>query len=262
MMGTLTSTNFPPPGHPPAATDPQSWNGYAYAGNNPTSNADPDGLDYHVCINNDQGGQNCTTIGNDAVFLDEVKNSPGVSLQDGKIFANGQDIGTYEHFIGPGNEGTSEDTILAPTVFFAAAGAVQGLFRAGTALVEDLLGVGGRAGAETLTGLYGTVTREALEAAANSGGPTVRLVTNLTQAPAAGRALSAAAGQGAEALANAAREGGTTFVANVPKALIDQMTRAGLVETSTTNMAGAVAQELKFAPQAAEFVVKFFRAVH
>ncbi|HLG96100.1 MAG TPA: RHS repeat-associated core domain-containing protein [Bryobacteraceae bacterium] len=250
-----------------ASTDPQSWNGYAYAGNNATSRTDPDGRDYYVCINNDQGGQNCTTVGNDAVFLQQVKDSPGVSLQgdpsqSGNIVANGQVVGTFQHFIGPGNEGTSEDTILAPTIFFAGLGAVRGAFRAGVGLLEDLLGAGGRAGAETLTGLYGTVTREALEAAANSGGPTVRLVTNLTQAPAAGRALSAAVGQGAEALANAAREGGTTFVANVPKALIDQMTRAGLVETSTTNMGGAVAQELKFAPQAAEFVVKFFRAVH
>ena len=101
-----------------------------------------------------------------------------------------------------------------------------------------------------------------LEAAANSGGATVRVVTNLTRAPAAGRALSVAAGQGAEALANAAREGGTTYVANIPKALLDQMTSAGLVEVSTTNMGGSVAQELKFAPQAAEFVVKLFRAVH
>jgi hypothetical protein len=194
-----------------------------------------------------------------------VKDSPGVSLQDGKIFANGQEIGTYEHFIGPGNEGTSEDTILAPTVFFAGVGAARNLFRAGAALVEDVLGAGGRAGAETLTGLYGTVTREALEAAANSGGPTVRLVTNLTQAPAAGRALSAAAGQGAEALANAAREGGTTFVANVPKALIDQLKNAGLAFSPTTSMGGAggaVAQEIRFTPQAAEFGVKFFRAVH
>ena len=49
---------------------------------------------------------------------------------------------------------------------------------------------------------------------------------------------------------------------NIPKALLDQMKSAGLVEGSTTNMGGVVAQELKFSPQAAEFVVKFFRAVH
>jgi len=92
------------------------------------------------------------------------------------------------------------------------------------------------------------------------GGP-VRVVSNLAQAPAAGRALSVAAGQGAEALANGALEGGTMYVANIPKALLDQMTNAGLIQVSTTSMGGAVAQELKFAPQAAEFVVKFFRAV-
>jgi hypothetical protein len=86
-------------------------------------------------------------------------------------------------------------------------------------------------------------------------------VTNLTQAPAAGRALSVATGEGAEGLANAAREGGTTYVANIPKALLDQMKNAGMVEGSTTTMGGVAAQELKFAPQAAEFVVKFFRAI-
>jgi RHS repeat-associated protein len=243
-------------------SDPQSWNAYAYSGSNPVRFADPDGLDYHVCIDNGNGGQNCSTVGNDAVFLGEVKNSPGVSLQGGKVFAGGVQIGTYEHFVGPGNEGTIEDTILTPSVFFAGVGAVQGAFRTGAALVGDLFGVGGGTAADTLTGLYGTVTREALEAAANSGGPTVRVVTNLTQAPAAGRAISVATGEGAGTLANAAREGGTTYVANIPKALIDQMKNAGLVEGSTTSMGGAVAQELKFAPQAAEFVVKFFRAVH
>jgi hypothetical protein len=247
-----------------AATDPQSWNGYAYAGNNPMSNADPDGLDYYACVDNGQGRQNCQYYANDSDFKDAVKNTPGASFDNGKIFAtvNGQQVqvGTYIH-----DSGAPEDTILAPSVFFAAAGAVQGLFRAGTSLVGDLLGVGGRAGAESITGLYGTVTREALEAAANSGGATVRVVTNLTQAPAAGRALSVATGQGAEALANAAREGGTTYVANIPKALLDQLKNAGLAFSPTTSMGGAggaVAQEIRFTPQAAEFVVKFFRAVH
>jgi len=222
---------------------------------------DPDGLATSVCINNGNGGQNCTTFLNDNDFDKAVANSPGVSAENGKIYAtvdgNQVQVGTYIQ-----DRGTFQDDIIAPSIFFGAAGAVRSAFRGGVAILGDLFGVGGRAAAEeTISGLYGTVSREALEAAANSGGQTVRVVTNLTQAPAAGRALSVAAGEGAEGLANAAREGGTTYVANIPKALLDQMKNAGLVEGSTTSMGGAVAQELKFAPQAVEFVVKFFRAV-
>jgi len=222
---------------------------------------DPVGLATSLCINNWYGGQNCSYYANDNDFDKAVANSPGVSAQNGKIYAtvdgNQVQVGTYIQ-----DRGTIEDDIIAPSIFFGAVSAVRSAVRGGVGILGDLLNVGGRAaGQEAISGLYGTVSREALEAAANSGGQTVRVVTNLTQAPAAGRALSVATGEGAEALTNAAREGGTTYVANIPRALLDQMKNAGLVEGSTTNMGGAVAQELKFAPQAAEFVVKFFRAV-
>ncbi len=36
--------------------DPQTWNAYAYAGNNPTTNTDPDGEDYYLL-----GGEACGT---------------------------------------------------------------------------------------------------------------------------------------------------------------------------------------------------------
>jgi RHS repeat-associated protein len=39
--------------------EPQSWNAYAYAGNNPLNNTDPDGLNYLVC---DNGGKNCADL--------------------------------------------------------------------------------------------------------------------------------------------------------------------------------------------------------
>jgi RHS repeat-associated protein len=39
--------------------EPQSWNAYAYAGNNPLNNTDPDGLNYLVCEAN---GKNCADL--------------------------------------------------------------------------------------------------------------------------------------------------------------------------------------------------------
>jgi RHS repeat-associated protein len=42
--------------------DPQSWNGYAYAGNNPLRFTDRDGQDYHVC---DANGSNCADLSDD-----------------------------------------------------------------------------------------------------------------------------------------------------------------------------------------------------
>jgi RHS repeat-associated protein len=39
--------------------DPQSWNGYAYARNNPLLYTDPDGTNYRVC---DNEGNNCADL--------------------------------------------------------------------------------------------------------------------------------------------------------------------------------------------------------
>ena len=89
-------------------------------------------------------------------------------------------------------------------------------------------------------------------------GPTVEMITNLTQAPQAGRRLSAAAGEGAQALAAAAREGGKLFRAQIPKSLLEKLERAGLVRVSTTLTSGAVAKEYCFTRQASEFINKFF----
>jgi hypothetical protein len=150
-----------------------------------------------------------------------------------------------------------------------------GAFAGGTALVGSGVGVGvylggGAFGASTLTlglsegggtvaGLFGTTSVATLQSLAASGGSTEVVVTNLTQAPAAGQALSVATGQGAEALAAAARAGGQLFRAEIPKALIREMERVGLVERITTSMGGATGTELKFLPQATRFITQFFK---
>jgi RHS repeat-associated protein len=78
-----------------SAADPQSWNGYTYARNNPLLYTDPDGETYRVCP---QGGQCFDT--SDEEFAQLQRNpGNGVSLSNGDInvFANGQWVqaGTY-----------------------------------------------------------------------------------------------------------------------------------------------------------------------
>jgi RHS repeat-associated protein len=104
-------------------------------------------------------------------------------------------------------------------------------------------------------------TAEGLRRAAEGGGPTTTVVTNLTRAPAEGRALSAAVGEGAQALASAARsgEGVKTFAAQIPQALIKGLEAAKLLSISTTQMNGVQATEYRFAPAAAEYIIKFFK---
>ncbi|HSP17251.1 MAG TPA: RHS repeat-associated core domain-containing protein [Thermoanaerobaculia bacterium] len=98
---------------------------------------------------------------------------------------------------------------------------------------------------------------------AQSGGPTVELVTNLTQAPQAGRGLSAAAGEGAQALANAARsgEGVKTFAGQVPQALLKALEQAKLLTVSVTEMKGVRQIEYRFDPRAAQYITQFFKDV-
>jgi RHS repeat-associated protein len=110
-----------------------------------------------------------------------------------------------------------------------------------------------------LSGPYGSVAKSVLQRAASGGGPTTSVVTNLTQRPAPGRALSVAIGQGADSLAAAARSGGQLFRANIPNALISELEAVGLVTRSTTLMNGIHATELRFHPLASEYILPFFQ---
>jgi hypothetical protein len=113
-----------------------------------------------------------------------------------------------------------------------------------------------------IAGPYGATSVATLEALASSGGPTVEVVTNLTQAPIAGRALSTAVGNGAEALASAAgavRGAGQLFRAQIPQALIKELERVGLAEVRTVTMGGVTGTEIRFLPQATEFITRFFK---
>ena len=99
-MGRMLS---PDPGNISAIfhmDDPQSWNGYAYAHNNPLRFTDPSGDTYQVC---DANGKNCVDGMSDETFEDdEAKDKPnGEYFQNGTMFhkdANGNNVtdGTYK----------------------------------------------------------------------------------------------------------------------------------------------------------------------
>ena len=99
--------------------DPQSWNAYAYVGNNPLARIDSGGLDYNVCVDDGNGGQKCTYVPNDKKFLDSL-HSPGAGISfsgdnyRGTIYGTDADgnqvkVGSYQHFSGPGEEGAEEE---------------------------------------------------------------------------------------------------------------------------------------------------------
>ncbi len=67
-------------------SDPQTWNAYAYAGNNPTTNVDPDGRDYYL-LGGENCGQNGITCDQQGYVLDSNGNRQVVTDQQ---VANGE----------------------------------------------------------------------------------------------------------------------------------------------------------------------------
>ena len=108
----------------------------------------------------------------------------------------------------------------------------------------------------TVCGPFASTTRETLERLANAGGPTTKLTTNLSAAPRLGRGLSTAVGNNAEALAGQATGGGK-YTLNVPNGLLAELERTGLATRSTTHYRGVVGSEIRFTPQASEYIIPF-----
>jgi RHS repeat-associated protein len=80
--------------------DPQSWNGYAYARNNPLKYTDPDGDVYRVCVQGDDNKQQCTDVSDEEFAQLQKDPGAGISLRNGDIYvtdANGNQVkvGTY-----------------------------------------------------------------------------------------------------------------------------------------------------------------------
>jgi RHS repeat-associated protein len=252
--------------------DPQSWNGYAYARNNPTTYGDPNGTEFELC---DLNGK-CSNHSDKNV--EEWQRQDKATLKKGKIFdKDGNQIGTFRRRSYDSWDAKSNAIVYgrgglvdrAPQTSWAVQKA--GEHALGTILLLSVvrgggrvsLGLSGAAASEgVITGLYGTTTVATLESLASSGGPTVKVVTNLTQAPIAGRGLSTAIGSGAEALANQAgaiRGAGQVFRAQIPRALLEELKRIGLAREITTRMGGVTGTEVRFAPQITKFIVNFFK---
>jgi RHS repeat-associated protein len=62
--------------------DPQSWNGYAYAGNNPSFYTDPDGMNYLVC---DKERKNCADLSQEQ-YDKFRKDNPNIYSYGGNLY--------------------------------------------------------------------------------------------------------------------------------------------------------------------------------
>ena len=204
--------------------NPQRWNRYAYGLNNPLRFNDPDGREVPVVVDG-------------RIYNMGLEGGPALTQQQARVAGAVYGAG----FVG------AMGVAVAP---LASAAATEAAIALGI--------LGPRVG-QMISGPYGQVSRSDLEAAAKASGPTINVLNRQTSAPEAGRALSVAAGEGAEALTRAAREGGATYGAAIPRALVSTMEKAGLAQVRTTTMpGGAQATEYRFLPQATEFVTKFF----
>ncbi|MDQ3803537.1 MAG: RHS repeat-associated core domain-containing protein [Acidobacteriota bacterium] len=246
--------------------DPQSWNGYAYAGSNPLKYIDPLGLWKRVECS---GGATQCWEAEEGDTYETLAKEIGTWYPNmlAEFFSN-QEITPGQVFDASGYSDwwqrqmahqIAERYADGPPVMSGGLRIPSGGARSGGGLFSRfwnwLRGGGGSRGST----FAGGVTREALERAAADPGPTVQVVTKLTRAPQAGRPLSVAAGENAGALANAARGGGQVYTANIPKALIETLRTARLVEQRVTRMGGTSAVEYRFRPEAAEFIIRFFR---
>jgi RHS repeat-associated protein len=211
-----------------ALVTPQLWNRYTYALNNPLKFTDPD-------------GRNPLAVGGAIGAGVYAAWNAFVNVQQGRPW--------YENV---GLE-ASKGFLIGATLGLAAPAL------AGTTAAE--IGVLTTTGATTIAGRLGTVARSELDTAMNAGGQTIEVVTKLTQSPAAGRALSAAAGEGAQALAAASRAAGNLYMARIPEHAIKLLERAGLVRRLITEMNGVRGIEYRFRPEAMDYLSRYFEEI-
>ncbi len=76
--------------------DPQSWNAYAYARNNPLKYTDPTGTEYEICVYGGSGySGTCGSVSDQYFAILERNPGAGLRLWGGAIFAGGKAVGYY-----------------------------------------------------------------------------------------------------------------------------------------------------------------------
>lgn len=93
--------------------NPQSLNLYSYVQNNPLRYTDPDGQNYHVCVDSSSGGQNCFNLNDDEYkqLYDQQNGKQGIKLPGGgpgkgAVTCGGATCGSVSYFE-PGIQGES-----------------------------------------------------------------------------------------------------------------------------------------------------------
>jgi RHS repeat-associated protein len=176
-------------------SDPQTWNVYAYARNNPATLTDPTGEDYRICVH-DETNQNrlCTVYESEEPFLQTLKNpGPGITVQgnelSGTIYGtdvngNRVEAGTYEQVPGHGMEDHGLEHDVAADM--AIGGLLSAGLRVGVAAIDwatsglrNLLGLGAQeATTQVASRLAGaTVDQVVIKASSTVGNQSVQVAS-------------------------------------------------------------------------------------